>query len=104
MTDSKLKTDVLPQRLCSEIQLFDLCDQDSCLYKNGRFCTDPLLLGRFETIAENELRTPERYMSEELDDGEADFGEGYEEDEDEDNEFAMGKTEGGEDDGWEDEE
>ena len=100
MTDSELKKDILPQRLCSEIQLFDLCDQDSCLHKNGRFCTDPLLLGRFETITENELRSPERYMSEEFDDAEADDGDRY----DEDDEFAMGKTEGGEDDGWEDEE
>lgn len=98
MTDSELKTDVMPQRLCSEIQLFDLCDQDSCLHKNGRFCSDPLLLSRFETIAENELRAPDRYMSEEADDEGVDDGDGY----DEDDQFVTEKSEGGEDGGWED--
>lgn len=102
MPDSDKKTDVLPQRLCSEIQLFDLCDLDTCNHKNGRFCTDPDLLGRFEKIAEDELRAPERYISEENDDAEADAGDGYDE---EDDELEMDDFEGGEDDaGWEDEE
>ena len=103
MTDSEPKTGVLPQRLCSEIQLFDLCDLDSCGRKNGRFCADPHLLDRFEKIAENELRPPERYLSEEDDDAESDDGDGYD-DEGEDEEFGMENLESGEDSGWEDEE
>ena len=92
MPDSKLKPDVLPQRLCSEIQLFDLCNLDSCHHKNGSFCTDPLLLGRFEKIAEDELRSPERYVYEEIDDPEADGSDGY----DDGDEFAMENLEDGE--------
>jgi hypothetical protein len=101
MPDSEPKPDNMPQRLCSEIQLFDLCDLDSCNHKNGRFCTDPVLLGRFEKTAEDELRAPERYFSEELDGAEANDNDGYD---DEDDEFTMENFEGGEDDGWEDEE
>ena len=44
------------QRLCNEIQLFDLCDLETCRYKQGRFCTDEELLTRFESIAEEEER------------------------------------------------
>ena len=100
MRDSEQKPDVLPQRLCGEIQLFDLCDLDSCVCKNGRFCTDPALLDRFEKIAEEELRAPERFVSEEIDDAEADDSDvdGY------DDEAAMEGFEGVEDDGWGDEE
>ena len=105
MTDSEPKKDSLPQRLCSEIQLFDLCDRDSCGHRNGRFCTDPHLLDRFEKIAENELRPPERYLSEEDDEAGTDGDDGYEdEDESEDEEFTMDNLESGEDSGWEDEE
>jgi hypothetical protein len=98
MSDSELKTDTLPQRLCSEIQLFDLCDLASCRHKSGRFCTDRDLLGRFEKIAEDELRAPDRYISEELDGAEADCGEEC------DDEFVMENFEGGEYDDFEDEE
>ena len=100
MPDSEPKPDNLPQRLCSEIQLFDLCDLDSCNRKRGSFCTDPALLGRFEKIAEDELRSPERYIS----DAEADDvdGDGY--DDEDDDEFTMENFEGGEEDGWENEE
>lgn len=56
------------QRLCNEIQLFDLCDLDSCNYKQGRFCTNSDLIMRFERIAEAETRIPSQYMEEELDD------------------------------------
>jgi hypothetical protein len=42
----------LPRRLCSEIQLFDLCELERCRFKDGRFCTDPELLARFEAVAE----------------------------------------------------
>ncbi|NTW98467.1 MAG: hypothetical protein HGB35_00720 [Geobacteraceae bacterium] len=97
MHDSDQTTDILPQRLCSEIQLFDLCDLDSCTCKSGRFCTDPLLLGRFEKIAENELRSPERYVAEEIDDEEITDGDGY------DDEFTVDSSDCGEDDRWEEE-
>lgn len=55
------------KRLCSEIQLFDLCDKDTCGARDGRFCTDPALLARFEAIADDE-RSHEQYLAEELDD------------------------------------
>ncbi|MDD2580599.1 MAG: hypothetical protein PHR66_01265 [Desulfuromonadaceae bacterium] len=101
MSDSIPKPDTLPQRFCTEIQLFDLCDLDSCKHKNGRFCNDPLLLGHFERIAEVELRTPDRYLIEGAEDDEADevdeYGNG-------DDEFATGDSEGGEDSGWKDKE
>jgi len=86
MHNSDQKPDILPRRLCSEIQLFDLCDLGPCNSRNGRFCTNPVLLGRFEKIAEDELRVPERYTSEESDDEEVDDVDGYD---DEDGEFVM---------------
>lgn len=98
MSNSEPKPDLLPQRLCSEVQLFDLCDLDSCGRKNGRFCADPFLLDRFEKIAEEELRTPERYVSGEFDD-EANDGDSdvY------DDEEAQEGFDGAEDEGWEEE-
>ena len=98
MQDSETKPGILPQRLCSEIQLFDLCDLSSCRHKNGRYCTEPDLLSSFEKIAEEELRAPERFISDESDDEAGDdFGVGYE---DEDDEFAQEDCE----EGWEDQE
>jgi hypothetical protein len=67
MPDSELKPDILPQRLCSEIQLFDLCDLDSCKSKIDRFCTNPDLITRFEKVAVSEFRTPERFVEDEED-------------------------------------
>ena len=94
MQDSDQAPDILPKRLCSEIQLFDLCDLDSCATKSGRFCTDTILLGRFEKVAEKELISSERYISEEIDDEEVTDGYGY----DEEAEFAADDL----DDCWED--
>jgi hypothetical protein len=96
MTDSEQSSANLPKRLCSEIQLFELCELDSCNKKSGGFCTDTTLINRFEMIEEAEDRVPERYISEELDDAELDEDD-YEED-------AMEGIEAGEDDDWEDEE
>ncbi len=56
------------QRLCSDIQLFYLCDLDTCCQKNGRYCTDPEVLARFEAIKEEDERSPEQYLTEEFDD------------------------------------
>ena len=43
-----------PLRLCSEIQLFDLCERNKCEFKKGRFCTDGDILARFEAISDDE--------------------------------------------------
>lgn len=101
MPDSETTPDTQPQRLCSEVQLFDLCDLDSCRHKSGRFCSDPVLLSRFEKIAEDELKSPERYISDEIDDAETEDIDNYDED---DNEFEMDDFDGGQDDNWQDEE
>ena len=101
MPDSDKTPDIPPQRLCSEVQLFDLCDLDSCRHKIGRFCSDPVLLSRFKKIADDELKSPERYVSEGPDDSETDDGDGYDE---EDTEFEGRDTDEDEDAGWQDEE
>jgi hypothetical protein len=73
------------QRLCSEIQLFDLCDRDSCHLRKGRFCTNEELIAKFESIKEKDETADLVYDEDELlDDDESDF-KGYdEESEDED--------------------
>ena len=96
--------EIQPQRLCSEVQLFDLCDLDRCRHKIGRFCSDPILLSRFEKIADDELRSSERYIFEEPDDSEAEDGfseDGYDK---EDDGFESEHSDGDEDSGWRDEE
>lgn len=67
------------QRLCSEIQLFDLCDRDVCNHKDGRYCTKGDILARFEAIAEEDDRSPEQFMADELDDTEGAGDLGYDE-------------------------
>lgn len=56
------------QRLCSEIQLFDLCDLDSCRFKRNRFCTNEELVAKFESIKEEEEQSDLLYEDEETDD------------------------------------
>jgi len=56
------------QRLCSEIQLFDLCDLDSCRFKQNRFCTNEELLAKFEAIKEEDEQNALVYADEETDD------------------------------------
>jgi hypothetical protein len=71
-----------PKRLCSEIQLFDLCSKGSCNAKDGRFCTDEKLLARFEAISDEEDTVPDQYDGGEFDeDGEEEFSS-YGDDED----------------------
>lgn len=72
----------LPQRLCSEIQLFDLCELERCRYKDGKFCTDPEMLARFEAEAEPE-DSPKWHFERDTDDGDADE-EPYGDDQDDD--------------------
>jgi hypothetical protein len=68
------------QRLCSEIQLFDLCEDDTCTHKSGKFCTKGELLNRFETIlAKEDERSPEQYLAEELDEVEGEGDMAYDE-------------------------
>lgn len=61
MEDKELKI----QRLCSEIQLFDLCSEEACTHREGRFCTNGDLLAKFEAISEDE---PDMYLAEDGDD------------------------------------
>ena len=67
-----------PQRLCSEIQLFDLCSDETCAKKNGRYCTDEVLLNKFEAISLEEDFSSDQYLDNEPedagDDEDPDFG------------------------------
>lgn len=88
------------QRLCSEIQLFDLCERERCDYKQGRFCTNEDLLVRFERISEKDDMRPrsvDSHQSEGLEDGddldEDVYGEGDDLDDRDDDDL---------DGGWED--
>lgn len=63
------------KRLCSEIQLFDLCSKDTCRRKDGRFCTDPELLAKFEAISEEDVMQDQ--FSEDLEDSEDSEELGY---------------------------
>jgi len=71
------------QRLCNEIQLFDLCDLETCSYKDGRFCNNSDLLTEFEQINDAEVVRP---VVEDLEEGEDACEEEYD-DAYEDNEF-----------------
>lgn len=53
-----------PLRLCSEIQLFDLCEKTKCDKKDGRFCTDEIMVARFEAISQEDDFPPDRYDGE----------------------------------------
>ena len=74
--ESQKKSSTPVQRLCSEIQLFDLCDLDGCHLRNGRFCTNEELLRRFELIEEKD-ETPDLVYDEDelITDEESDFEE-----------------------------
>jgi len=75
------------RRLCSEIQLFDLCDLDSCRFKSSRFCTNEELLAKFESIKEEDDRNTLLYEEgedEEEIDAESDFDDADDSFDDED--------------------
>ncbi|WP_305732442.1 hypothetical protein [Trichlorobacter ammonificans] len=89
----------VPRRLCSEIQLFDLCDLEQCRFKEGKFCTEPTLLRKFEAISddEEEGRSPaQRSGSTAEDDDEEWFDGGGDEEEDEDSDYSVFDDEDGE--------
>ena len=73
------------KRLCSEIQLFDLCEKGACSFRDGRFCTDAAMLAKFEAVSEPEDRPRDHYLADELDeDDEGDdlaFDDAYDDDE-----------------------
>lgn len=63
------------ERLCSEIQLFDLCDLEKCSFKNGKFCTNADLLEKFEQISEEDetrVRVPRDLESDDEEDADLD--------------------------------
>jgi hypothetical protein len=70
----------LPRRLCSEIQLFDLCSKNECECKDGRYCLNKDILVKFETISEEDIDYSEQFVIDELDDFEDSDAEEYEED------------------------
>lgn len=71
--DNKTATTKPARRLCSEIQLFDLCDLESCSHRVDRACTNSELLTKFEQIAEDDMSCPtEQYLVEELEESEDD--------------------------------
>lgn len=62
-----------PKRLCSEIQLFDICSKNSCKYKDGRYCTEGDILARFEAISDDEdARLPDQFLADEMEEMEED--------------------------------
>lgn len=82
--DAVEKPPIPVQRLCNEIQLFDLCERERCNHKQGLYCTSTELLNRFEAIADEEERPAEGFISGEMDDTEDADEEVYEDTFDED--------------------
>ena len=78
-----------PKRLCTEIQLFDICSKNSCKYKDGRYCTEGDILARFEAISDEEdTASNDVFLADEMEEMEEDElsydeGVGINEDEDE---------------------
>lgn len=85
MAEDETESVAPANRLCSEIQLFDLCDLDTCGHKKERFCTNEQLLKKFEAIREEDDHQTLLYDEDELaDDDESDFDEDAEEYEEDD--------------------
>ncbi|MCL2761025.1 MAG: hypothetical protein FWD70_05195 [Desulfuromonadales bacterium] len=85
MTEETSETKPAEKRLCTEIQLFDLCSLDVCSYRDGKFCTNSNLLAKFENIVEEDDKPVELYMEENPGEteeaGNLEYGEAYETDE-----------------------
>jgi hypothetical protein len=92
--DNQTAVEKPAQRLCSEIQLFDLCDLEVCIFKEGRFCRQNELLARFEHISDEDECAPVRRLSDELeaDEDAHELGFGVVES-DEDDEFGQREDE-----------
>ena len=85
------------QRLCNEIQLFDLCELERCGHKKGLFCTRTELLNSFEAIAEEEECPAGGLISDKPDDGEETDVDGYDDSLDDDQFVDEGYEEDHED-------
>ena len=76
-----------PKRLCSEIQLFEICTKSSCKHKDGRYCIDGEVLAKFEAISDEEdAGLPDQFLADEMEEMEEDdlsYDEGVGVDEDE---------------------
>jgi hypothetical protein len=96
------EADELPLRLCSEIQLFDLCDLERCAFKDGRYCTHADLLARFEALAEPDDRPAgaARQVVDDDDDEEAGFVDEQEEDDDDEGYSVFDEEDDQEQDDW----
>ena len=67
-------------RLCSEIQLFDICEKENCGHREGRYCSDPQTLSRFEAILAEDDPSPEQFLldeQDELDEGDDAYDSAY---------------------------
>lgn len=71
------KPDQPARRLCTEIQLFDLCDLDSCSHQRGRFCTNEELLTKFESIREEEDEAKLVYSDDDNEDGQDEYEDDF---------------------------
>ena len=82
--DADLEKKEFPQRLCSEIQLFDLCEKADCVFKRGRYCTDPAMLAKFESINDDDDgSSSNQYLVDEIDEDTLEYDEGIGVDEEE---------------------
>jgi len=82
MTEDIKEAKPIEKRLCSEIQLFDICDLDSCDFKRDRFCSNEALLEKFEAIREEDDRPAVVYDENEVDEDDLDREEDYDDSED----------------------
>ncbi len=55
------------KRLCSEIQLFDLCSKDECEHKDGRYCGNIGMVAKFEAINEPDEHLQDQFITDEED-------------------------------------
>ncbi len=69
-----------PKRLCTEIQLFDLCSKEKCKSKDGRYCVDSELLAKFEAISEEDEKELNQFIADEDDDFESSDFDEYDDD------------------------
>lgn len=83
LSEKETEVKEVPRRLCSEIQLFDLCELQKCHFKDDRFCTDPEMLARFEAAVEPEERPKWHLGGAEEQEDEERYPEEIDEDDDE---------------------
>ena len=82
MTEEVKEIKTVEKRLCSEIQLFDICDLDSCDFKQERFCSNAALLEKFEAIREEDDRPAVVYDENERDEDDYEIEEDFDDSED----------------------